>query len=447
MPFPFYDRDEELAALAEYARQVREDCSRLVVVTGRRRIGKTALVNHAFMGGDLPYYFLFVNAGDDEKGNVQRFLARYSEALGFEGFLPNISSFESLFEFLLKRSAASPMVVMVDEFQNCASVAPAFFGALQRLWDSWRKKSRMLLILTGSVASAMREIVENPSAPLFGRQSAQMRIQPFSTSVVSRIFRDYAPQGSPDDLLTLYAVTGGVPKYLEVMMESGAVTREGILRTAFGFGSYFENEASALFLTEFKSEYALYFRILKAIAGGKTKRSELVSQFSPQDISGHLYRLENYYRLISREYPVGIEKSTQFRFRIPDRYILFWFRFIYPNAGLIEQMASGELIGNVLAQLPDYTGMKVLAGWFRAKLSETGHYSKVGAWWDRKGENEIDIVAVNDFEKEILFAEVKRQKKNIDLGALQEKVYAFMGSVKLYRQYRPILKGWSLEDM
>ena len=128
-----------------------------------------------------------------------------------EGRAVNFATFAELMEFLLQRSISTPLVLVIDEFQNCASVAPSFMGDLQRLWDKWRKHSRMLLVLTGSAASAMREITEGTNAPLFGRASAKLILQPFSTDVIKQILTDYHADWRPEELLTLYTLAGGVP--------------------------------------------------------------------------------------------------------------------------------------------------------------------------------------------------------------------------------------------
>ena len=169
MSFPFYDRQEESAWLEDSLEQVLNDCSRMLVITGRRRIGKTSLVNHVFENGRVPYLFLFVNKGLSAEGNVRAFLEENAGMLGLKGLDAAFSTFASLFKYLLGKTETQPMVLMIDEFQNLETLEPSFFGELQKLWDRLRKKTKMLLILTGSVATAMREITENVNAPLDAR--------------------------------------------------------------------------------------------------------------------------------------------------------------------------------------------------------------------------------------------------------------------------------------
>lgn len=230
-------------------------------------------------------------------------------------------------------------------------------------------------------------------------------------------------------------------------MESGAVTQEQMIRAAIRPSSFFISEADVLFRTEFKSDYAVYFEILEKIAAGKTKRRELVSAMAPREISGQLLRLETFYNVIEKVRPVESSKDSDYRFRIADDYIRFWFRFVYPYLGLIQQGATTRLQIKILEALPDYIGRTVLENWFRKKLSESGLYTVVGCWWDRRGENEIDIVAVNPFDKEILFAEVKRDPRKIYLPGLEQKAYAFMAQTKRYKTFKLQVRGFSSADL
>ena len=213
MSFPFYDRVDESEWLKESLQQVINDCSRMLVITGRRRIGKTALVNHVFDKGSIPYIFLYVNKEMSPQGNLRAFWEDNAESLGLKNLDLGAKSFAALFKFLFERSETQPMVLVIDEFQNLETLEPSFFGELQKYWDRRRKKTRMLLVLTGSVATAMREITENINAPLYGRKDGQLMLQPFSTTTVKQILSDFNADYRPDDLLTLHMIAGGVAEF------------------------------------------------------------------------------------------------------------------------------------------------------------------------------------------------------------------------------------------
>ncbi len=194
----------------------------------------------------------------------------------------------------MQRAETEPMVLVIEEFQNLESLEPSFFGQLQKYWDRSRKKTKMLLILTGSAASAMREITENINAPLYGRKDGQLQLQPFSTATVKKILGDFNAEHQPEDLLALHMLTGGVAKYIEQLMQSGKTDAALMLRAVLTPASYFITEGEALLRTEFKDDYAVYFEIISKIAAGKTKRSEILSSFSGVNVESQLYKLEKY---------------------------------------------------------------------------------------------------------------------------------------------------------
>lgn len=448
MSFPFYDRIEESEWLRDSLKQVLNDCSRMLVITGRRRVGKTALVNHVFEDGRVSYLFLFVNKEMTTQGNLQAFWKDNAEALNLKNLTIQTQSFSELFQFLFERAESQPMVLMIDEFQNLESLEPSFFGELQKYWDRRRKKTKMLLILTGSVATAMREITENINAPLYGRKDGQLILQPFSTATVKKILSDFNPDYTPEDLLTLHMIAGGVPKYIEEMMQSGRTDSASMLRAALTPSSYFITEGETLLRTEFKDDYALYFQILSNIASGKSKRSEILSSFEKNNVESQLYKLENYWRIIRREEPVGGAATNRgHRFVLTDPFLLFWFRYIYPNRSLIEFGKTRRLLERVNQTLPDFVGRHVLESYFKKQLWESGNFNEVGSWWDRKGENEIDIVAVNPFDKEILFVEVKRNRSKYDEDTLRSRALLFLSLHREYQKFAVKLECRSLEDL
>ena len=294
----------------------------------------------------------------------------------------------------------------------------------------------------------MREITENINAPLYGRKDGQLQLQPFSTATVKKILGDFNAQHRPEDLLTLHMLTGGVAKYIEQLMQSGKTDAALMLRSVLTPASYFITEGETLLRTEFKDDYAVYFEIISKIAAGKTKRSEILSSFSGVNVESQLYKLEKYWRIITREEPIGGAATNRgHRFVLSDPFLLFWFRYIYPNRSLIEQGNVRRLLERVNETLPNYVGRNVLESYFKKKLWESGDFNEIGSWWDRKGENEIDIVAVNPFDKEIVFAEVKRSRSKYNEDKLRERACLFLSLNPKYQKFTPKLQCFSLEDV
>lgn len=324
------------------------------------------------------------------------------------------------------------MTVVLDEFQNAETVEPALVTDLSVLWDKYRKDTQLLLVLTVS-DGAGRSMTDERFSPLCARACGELTLRPFSTGVIKTILTEHYPTRKPDDLLTLFAVTGGIPQYIKVLTEAGCTSARRMIRSVAQPRSYFQREAETLLKTAFKSDCQVYFELLQRIAEGKSRRSGLVSYFRGQSIDGHLFRLEKHFRLIERERPLGASKTTDYRRRLTDTHLAFWFRFLYPYQALIEQGATERLEEQILKTLPEHTGHHVLTTWSRTKLAETGPYTEIGPWWDKTGENDIDSVAVNTFGKKILFAEVKPQKSGINLTALQLKSAFFLQRNKALR--------------
>lgn len=404
----------------------------MVIISGRRRIGKTTLANPAFTNGPLPCRFFHISDEKTAKTNVEAFWRFNAATLGLEYFPPPAATIAGTIEFLLKQSAKTPMTVVLDEFQNAETVEPALVTDLSVLWDKYRKDTQLLLVLTVS-DGAGRSMTDDRFSPLCARACGELTLRPFSTGVIKTILTEHYPTRKPDDLLTLFAVTGGIPQYIKVLTEAGCTSARRMIRSVAQPRSYFQREAETLLKTAFKSDCQVYFELLQRIAEGKSRRSGLVSYFRGQSIDGHLFRLEKHFRLIERERPLGASKTTDYRRRLTDTHLAFWFRFLYPYQALIEQGATERLEEQILKTLPEHTGHHVLTTLSRTKLAETGPYTEIGPWWDKTGENDIDSVAVNTFGKKILFAEVKPQKSGINLTALQLKSAFFLQRNKALR--------------
>lgn len=246
--------------------------------------------------------------------------------------------------------------------------------------------------------------------PLFGRATSRIIVKPFNISTIKEILKDYNKNYTSEDLLAFYMVTGGVVKYIEQLVLSKAFTKNTILTTIFKENSYFLNEGRDVLIDEFGKDYGNYFSILSLIASSKTERGEMESILEMQ-IGGYLDKLEKEYNIIKRIRPFGAkEGSRSNKYMIEDNFLNLWFRFIYKFRSTIE-------IGNLdyIRKIVDrdyevYSGI-VLEKYFRAKMIDSKVFSDIQGYWNSKGEDEIDIVAVNDFEKRLLFCEVKRNAK------------------------------------
>ena len=442
----FYDREteqKEIKRLMSLVEKTKK--SRMLVVTGRRRVGKTSLLLHTCQQDRVPCLYFFVTKYALEEQLAQRWLTEIGDKLQLK-YLPPLKRLIDVLEFVLDYSKQQRLNVIIDECQEIDRFRPAFWSELQRLWDLEKEGSQTLLALSGSIASAMRHIFEDYSEPLFGRPDAFLRIQAFKTSVLEEILWSYQPNATNDDLLALYVITGGVAHYVMSMMDQEAWNLDKICDVVFNPNSAFIGEGSVMLANEFKSEYGVYFALLQLIARGVTKRNELQDHFEGQ-ISGQLQRLETYYELINKSAPLlGQSNQRGLRFKMNDRFLMFWFSFIHGQQEKIEANNFVGLKEGFKKQYADFSG-RALEQFFLEKLRESGQYSALGQWWSRDGQVEIDLIAIDETNQRIRFFEIKRNPKKIDINALMTKAASFFAANPKLRNYNATYEGLSLEDM
>lgn len=438
----FYDRDNEIQTL----RRIRDDSSKaaqFTVITGRRRIGKTALALNAYAEGSPMLYF---------------FVGRKSEAELCESFVAEIrqkldvltigetDKFADIFEYLMKLSASMPFTLFIDEFQEFYRVNKSIFSDMQRIWDSLHSESRVNLIVCGSVYSLMSKIFKDNKEPLYGRQTNLMTLSPFPPSVLKRILRDNNPAYENEDLLALFLFSGGIAKYVDLLMDAGAVTKKKMIEYVIRPDSVFISEGQSVLIEEFGRDYGVYFSILTSIARGRNTRSDIENVIGRQ-IGGYLTKLEHDYGLIAKKQPLYEASSNKnVHYSIDDNFYLFWFRFIYKYNYILEIGGFDKLKEIVERDYETFSGL-ILERYFRDVLIEGRKFTRIGGWWDRKGENEIDIIAEDELSDEASFYEVKRNPANIDLAALQRKAESFFKATGRFIGYKISYKALSIEDM
>lgn len=425
----FYDRTEELQDLREVMRQSFEDHSRLTVLTGRRRIGKTSLGLKAMEG--MPMVYLFVS-----RKNEAVLSQEYAELIANElgEYIPgNVTQFSEIFRMLMEIGRRKKFNIFIDEFQEFANINPSVFSDMQNIWDRYRKETNVNLVVSGSVFTLMEKIFKDEKEPLFGRADLIMKLQPFTTDVMREILHDHKAEYDPDDLLALYSITGGVPKYIELLMNNGCTTLERMVRFITKPDSPFIDEGRNMLIQEFGKQYATYFSILGCIAGGDMTQTDIEARLGEKSLGGQLKLLEEKYELIQKKRPILAKQNSQaVRFEIKDLFLRFWFRYFDRYRSLIEignMKALAQIIKNDYSV---YSGL-CLERWFRQRLMESYRYANIGGWWLPKQSEpyEIDIVAVT-LDGEVEAYEVKRQQKKYSPTLLKNKVeqmqkYQFKG--------------------
>ena len=431
----FYDRNKELSELRRMRDKVKSSHSCMTVITGRRRIGKTSLALKA-MEGETPTVYLFISR-KNEASLCAEFIPLISAELKI--FMPgSIKSFRELFNILMEHGKNSNFNLIIDEFQEFLNINPSVYSDIQNIWDEYRVHTHVNLILMGSVFSMMHKIFENYHEPLFGRADAKINLKGFDTTTIKEIIRDYKPDYSKDELLALYMISGGVPKYLELLVEDTDLSVDAILDYVTSENSLFIEEGKNLLIQEFGKDYGLYFSILSCIASGINTQGEIEGFLGGITVAGHLKRLIEDYSLIKRIRPILSKPlSKNVRYEITDNFLNFWFNYFDRHQTLIEIENFKRLREIVKGDYTTFSG-KVLEKWFVQKLKESQEFIDIGGWWEKGGaENEIDIVAIKEEKNKALVAEVKRQAKKF-------KPFEFLKKVERLKE--TALKGYDIEE-
>ena len=441
----FYDRTEELKELRRIQALSFDNHSCMTVITGRRRIGKTSLAVKA-VKGEFPTVYLFVGR-KTEASLCGEFIKIINATLNVH--VPEeISTFATLFRQLMDLGTRMKFNLVIDEFQEFLKINPSIYSDIQNLWDQYRLGSNLNLVVMGSVFSLMHKIFENEKEPLFGRADNIIRLSGFGTDTMKEIMLDYRPGYDNDELLAIYSITGGVPKYVELLCENCDLSISGMRDYIVRDNSMFTDEGKNLLIEEFGKDYAIYFSILSSIASGINTQADIERNIGDVSIGGQLKRLIEDYSLIKRHRPIMSKVRTQnVRYEINDNFLKFWFRYYDRNQSLVE-IKNFKVLRLIIGN--DYTTFSgpMLEKWFRMKMMESCEFKAIGSWWERrqgKEANEIDIVALKALGDEAIVAEVKRKSRNYDHKEFMAKIERIKTAI--LSNYTIVPRLLTLEDM
>jgi hypothetical protein len=412
----FINRESELNHLEE---EYLKNASRFVVLYGRRRIGKTALIEE--FGKNKKDFIYYLADQQTETQQIESFKQQVYEYTHDDFLQKNrFQNWDQFFSYLTKILPSDKrLVIGIDEITYLIKSAPAFISLLQKYWDIFFSKTKIFLIVSGSHVGMMLRDVLNYDSPVYGRRTSQIHLKAFDFRHASMFLKNF----DIEERVMLYSITGGVAKYLLLIEERSL--REFIKKKILEKEGFFYQESIFLLSQEFKSPN-IYLSILKAIALGNTKLNE-ISNFvgiEGKKVTRYLDVLQEI-GFITRQVPVT-EDPVRFRkgvYIIEDNFLNFWFRFVLPNRSRIELRDTKDLLDSIMDSMPDHAsspfeqiGMEFLQGIGRAgKLP--AQFPDWGRWWDRL--NEIDIVALNCDTQDILFCECKWQKRQSDADAIK----------------------------
>ena len=422
----FFDRKSELAQLERQRKIAFNDHSQMTVLTGRRRIGKTMLIRKSCEESTMVYLFV---SRSNEAMLCSGFAKVINETLKSIFVPTQIDSFADLFEMLMRAGRTEKFNLVIDEFQEFFYINPTVFSKIQDIWDRYKDTTHVFFVASGSVYTLMNRIFLDAKEPLYGRCDSIIKLKPFATNVLKEVLAEYKPGYTSEDLLALYAFTGGVPKYVDLLMQNECTDVNAMIDYIVQPYSTFVDEGNALLIQEFGRKYGNYFALLADIAGGRNTLAELGQSMGDTNIAGHIKRLEEDYELIAKKRPIFAKEATQtVRFEISDLFLKFWFRYFVKYRSMVELENYGLLAELIKADYPTYSGL-VLESYFKQKMAESGEYRNIGSWWQaKKGKEacEIDIVGIKADNKTAVVAEVKRLRKNF-------KPDEFAGKVELIR--------------
>ncbi|WP_457754177.1 ATP-binding protein [Thermococcus sp.] len=418
----FIDRETEIRLLEERLKRERAE---FVVIYGRRRIGKTALLLE-FIKKHGGIYLLARETSEAE--NLKRFSEKLAYYFNDEFLRKNpLQSWDAFFEYLYQKSLKDRLIVVIDEFPYLVKGNKVLPSILQEYWDLKLSQGKIFLVICGSSVSMMEKLLGYKS-PLYGRRTAQMKLKPLNFFSAKEFF----PQYSLEEFVKVYGILGGTPAYLLEFDDEKSI--EENLLDYFRADSFLYGDALFI-LREELEEPRNYFAIMEAIARGKTTLNEIVNETGLERATvGKYLSVLIDLDLVRREIPVTASwKSRKGRYYVTDPYFAFWFRYVYPNSDLIETGQGEELIELVMSDFNNYLGwvFEEIAKQFLIELNKRKElpfkFTKLGRWWHR-GE-EIDLIGLNEREKKALFVEVKW--KDLSKGEAKRVLKELEGKSKL----------------
>ena len=395
----FINREYELGVLNK---AYREDKSQFIVLYGKRRVGKTALVKE--FARNLPHiYFLADKA--TEKDQLLAISERIGLLYGDEFLLSRgFGSWHEVFRYLKTKGK---IVIIIDEFPYLIEANRAIPSIFQKGWDEELKDSGIYLILLGSSIGMMETEVLEYRSPLFGRRTGQLLV----ASLDFRHARKFFTNKTDDEFMYMYAMLGGTPAYL-LQFDPSADLWANVRSRMLTPEAYLFSEPEFILREELR-EPRNYFAILRAISMGKTRSSEIINETGfEKNIVGKYLSVLVELKIIRREVPItetSFEKSKKGIYVMDDNFFRFWFNFVFPNKSFIEERELDYLLDKkIKPRLDQFTSLTFEAVCRSyTKQGEVGDlmFNQVGRWWNKDAE--IDIVGLNEDDNSILFAEVK----------------------------------------
>lgn len=413
----FIGREKELKQLENL---YDSDRFEFAVIYGRRRVGKTAIINEFVKGKDA---ICFTGVETNAKQNLENFSKCILEfGTGIEADT-TFASFQAALEYVFKLSESKRIVLCMDEYPYIARASRSLASTLQLLIDKYKDTSKLFLILCGSSMSYMEDQVLAYKAPLYGRRTAQFKILPFEFREACAYFRHF----SDEDKAVAYGIVGGTPQYL-MQIDDRLSMEENIKKLYLNPVSAIYEEPNNLLKQEVR-EPAIYNAVITAVATGSSKLSEISGKIGENTSVCAAY-IKNLVSLgiLKKETPYGENSTRKTIYSIEDNMFRFWYRFVPENASIISRGAMDLAYARIKPQMSDYMGAifeEICKQYLWEELLSGNApvvFHDLGRWWGNDARTrqqvEIDIMGTAD-KNTALFGECKWTNAKVDLGVLE----------------------------
>jgi AAA+ ATPase superfamily predicted ATPase len=404
----FVDRLEELGFLQS---QYKDPAFRFIPLYGRRRVGKTRLVRE-FIKNKPAVYFLADTVSEPEQlKNLGRAVGEYfRDMVLIDG---GFRDWQQFFRYIREKSAKQRLVLVIDEFPYLVSATKAISSIFQNGIDTHLRDTRLFLILLGSSVGMMEREVLFSKAPLYGRRTGSLEVREMKFGAL----RDFFPGADLKKRAAIYATFGTVPAYLEQVRPRESAMRN-ISELILSRNTFLHNEVEFLLREELR-EPRDYYVILRAIAQGKRKLSEIMNDtgFDKAHLSRYLDILRSL-GFVEKEVPAtekNPDKSRLGLYRLHDRFFAFWFKYILPNRGRLEIGNTDHVLRQIGDTFDSHVGdayESICRELFLDMAKEEGiPVTSLGRWWSKH--EEIDLVALDEESRSIWFGECKWSQRKV----------------------------------
>ncbi len=418
----FIDRQKELDFFNHVLTRRRPGPAQMILLYGRRRVGKTALLLHWVAQNDIPYTYW---SAEKEPANLQRrkLYARLQNMPVRQ--TPIFDNWIELWDAIANQLGQQRHILILDELPYASESDPAALSALQHAWDHHFQHSNVVIVLCGSQVKAM-ESLQFHQSPLFGRLTGQWYLQPFSFSTLAQFF----PSWSVEERVAVYAIVGGIPAYLN-WLDPDLSLVENIREVILAEGGMFLAEPTFLLYDEVREPRA-YLAVLKAIGLGYHTLKDISNYtlIASSHLSAHLSRLQEL-KMIERRLPATIppakrRRSRRGRYHLQDPFFRFYFRFIAPFHDYLP-FDLKNVLDKVQQELRAYIGQTTFEELAQTWVLQQGKAGKlpfvpeiVGWHWSRRVQ--IDVVAVNWQARQILLGECKWSHQAVNRKVVRDLV-------------------------